>query len=435
MACLFSCRMYNVFTYTSIKTFFWVLLKEILWLLLTLTIIVLVYEEKFYNHEIYYYIPPLDYESIINNSLNSNLDETDNLNIFYKSERNPYIIYYEQLFNIEPYERSTQTVVCKNVLKCEILYYPRILPSKSAQAYIFHLKRYPGIPKQKLPMSRDGRHIWALLQEESPMYCLECLDEEFLNLFNFSSTFNRNSNIPFPLLNMVSLNNITSTIFFVKTTKKNSFLKEISPILYLQSNCKTTTMRDSYIQELMKYISIDSYGKCLNNKMLPSAYKHFGYKYLERNDFLHFVARYKFVIAIENSVCDDYISEKFWRAIHVGVVPIYLGSPTIRDWLPNPKSAIFLEDFPTPKLLITYIDHLMQNDDLYEQYLEHKTKGIVTNQYLTNELKMRPYQTDFELVKKKLECSLCEQLHKCREAPLPSSVINKTHYCPTHIQI
>lgn len=420
--------MYNVFAYIS-----WVLRKETLWLLLSLALSMLVYRENLYNHDIYYYISPFDYELLINNSLKSEIDEKDDS--IYKIERNPHIFYYEKLFNIEPYYRSTLTVTCNKVLKCDISYYPQILPSKSIDAYIFHLKRYPEIPPQKYLVPRYGRHIWALLQEESPMYCKECSDDEFLNLFNFSSTFNRNSNIPFPLLNMISLNNITSKIFFVKTKKKNSFLKEISPILYLQSNCKTKTMRDEYIRELMKYIPIDSYGQCLNNKMLPIAHKEFGYKYLERHDFLHFVARYKFVIAIENSVCDDYITEKFWRAIHVGVVPIYFGSLTIRDWLPNEKSAILLEDFPTPKLLIAYIDNLMQDDDLYEQYLEHKTKGLIRNQYLIKELKMRPYQSDFELVKAKLECLLCEQLYKSREAPLPTRSINKTHYCPTHFDL
>lgn len=428
---LFSSRICNVFTYTSIKTLLRVLLYEILWLLLTLTISVLLYGEKVYSHDIYYYIPPLDYDLIVDSSLNYKLAKTDHLMI-YKSERNPHIIYYEKLFNIEPYERPTQTVICNKVLKCDISYdHNPPITSKSIEAHIVHLKSNPRIPPQKIQILRDRKNIWALLQEESPMYCKECLDEDFLNLFNFSSTFSRNSDLPFPLLNMVSLNNITSKIFFVQTKKKNSFLKEISPILYLQSNCKTTTLRDSYIRELMQYIPIDSYGKCLNNKKLPNAYKHFGYKYLERNDFLHFVARYKFVIAIENSVCDDYITEKFWRAIHVGVVPIYLGSSTIRDWLPNAKSAILFEDFPTPKLLIAYIDNLMQDDDLYEQHLEHKTQGIIRNQYLINELKMRPYQTDFELVKKKLECLLCDQLHKSREAPLPTHIINKTHYCPT----
>lgn len=45
--------------------------------------------------------------------------------------------------------------------------------------------------------------------------------------------------------------------------------------------------------------------------------------------YLQFISKYKFVIAFENAICDDYISEKFWRPLIAGAVPIYFGSPTI----------------------------------------------------------------------------------------------------------
>lgn len=45
---------------------------------------------------------------------------------------------------------------------------------------------------------------------------------------------------------------------------------------------------------------------------------------------MSFLGRYKFMIAIENGVCEDYITEKFWRPLMLGVIPIYFGSPSIR---------------------------------------------------------------------------------------------------------
>lgn len=45
---------------------------------------------------------------------------------------------------------------------------------------------------------------------------------------------------------------------------------------------------------------------------------------------MRFLGRYKFMIAIENGVCEDYITEKFWRPLILGVIPIYFGSPSIR---------------------------------------------------------------------------------------------------------
>ena len=51
---------------------------------------------------------------------------------------------------------------------------------------------------------------------------------------------------------------------------------------------------------------------------------------LYADELQHFLGRYKFIIAYENGVCEDYITEKFWRPLLVGSVPIYYGSPTIR---------------------------------------------------------------------------------------------------------
>merc|ERR1711871_1196018 len=51
---------------------------------------------------------------------------------------------------------------------------------------------------------------------------------------------------------------------------------------------------------------------------------------------------FKFVISIENSKKLGYITEKIWRAIKAGAVPIYYGSRYIFNIF-NPKSIIFLE--------------------------------------------------------------------------------------------
>lgn len=51
---------------------------------------------------------------------------------------------------------------------------------------------------------------------------------------------------------------------------------------------------------------------------------------IQTDELYKFIARYKFVIAYENSACDDYITEKLWRPLMLGVVPIYFGAPNIQ---------------------------------------------------------------------------------------------------------
>lgn len=316
-------------------------------------------------------------------------------------------------------------------LKCNVARYSEETQQKVNVAYVFDPHTWsPHIPL--LPRN-PAIVIRGLLLTESPTFCVECMDKSIIRSFNYSSTYSRYSDVPFPLQWMQSLYNITSKKYYIDTVKKNTFLNKISPILYLQSHCLTSTERDLYVQELMKYQPIDSFGSCLNNRQIPPVLKRdsFYMQKLYSEDVLKFIARYKFVIAIENGVCDDYVTEKFWRAIHAGVVPLYFGSPSIRDWFPNNKSAILLEDFPSPKLLSAHIDKLMQNDNLYEEYLEHKTKGIITNKNLRNEIKARSYQTDIALIIEKFTCFLCEKLHGMNDRAAPHRVINESHFnCP-----
>lgn len=339
---------------------------------------------------------------------------------FIESTKNPAIIWWTQDLNFHP-----QTTQCEK-WKCDVYSGKVILPHNTKTAYIFYGSRTNFFD---LPLPRDQeRHIWGLSLAESPKNARLLTHEKPLNLFNYSSTFSRYSDAPYPLHYMLSLKNITSKKYYVKTSVKNSLLKELSPILYLQSDCDTCTERDRYVIELMKYQRIDSYGRCLKNKDFPSHIQNFNYIYMGKDDenvFLEFVARYKFVISIENGVCEDYVTEKFWRAIHLGVVPIYFGSPTIREWLPNEKSALLIEDFPTPMLLSEHINGLMRDDDLYEEYLEHKTEGKIANSNLLKEIRARPYQTNDETKDLEFVCFMCKKLH---ENQMKENVVTRRHY-------
>lgn len=47
-------------------------------------------------------------------------------------------------------------------------------------------------------------------------------------------------------------------------------------------------------------------------------------------ELMRFIASYKYMIAYENGMCDDYLTEKFWRPLIAGTVPIFFGTPTVK---------------------------------------------------------------------------------------------------------
>ena len=89
-------------------------------------------------------------------------------------------------------------------------------------------------------------------------------------------------------------------------------------------------------------------------------------------EYLFLLAKYKFIIAFENAVCPDYVTEKLWKALQVGAVPIYLGAPNVEEYLPNPGSAVLVKDFDSVEAVAEHVLRLDRDESEYKAYLGHK---------------------------------------------------------------
>ncbi|XP_022110764.1 uncharacterized protein LOC110990203 [Acanthaster planci] len=141
-------------------------------------------------------------------------------------------------------------------------------------------------------------------------------------------------------------------------------------VLWVGSNCKITSWpRLTFVKKLQSYVPVDVYGRCGNLTCKPRTSK--CNKDLVRN--------YKFYLALENSECDEYVSEKTWdKTLLVGVVPIVYGAPRkdYEEFLP-PNSFIYVGDYNTVKELADYLKLLDSRPDLYAKYFEWQYKGHV----------------------------------------------------------
>nr|XP_008525747.1 PREDICTED: alpha-(1,3)-fucosyltransferase 10 isoform X2 [Equus przewalskii]XP_008525748.1 PREDICTED: alpha-(1,3)-fucosyltransferase 10 isoform X2 [Equus przewalskii] len=240
-----------------------------------------------------------------------------------------------------------------------------------------------------LPLPRKAHHDWALFHEESPKNNYKLFHEPVIALFNYTATFSRHSHLPLTTQYLEGIEVLKSLQYLVPLKSKNSLRKRLAPLVYVQSDCDPPSDRDSYVRELMTYIEVDSYGECLRNKDLPQQLKNPAS--MDADGFYRIIAQYKFILAFENAICDDYITEKLWRPLKLGVVPVYYGSPSIADWLPSNRSAILVSEFSHPRELATYIRQLDHDDRLYEAYIEWKLKGEISNQRLLTALRERKW--------------------------------------------
>ena len=125
------------------------------------------------------------------------------------------------------------------------------------------------------------------------------------------------------------------------------------------SRCQSQSSRGSLIRKLLKYVPIDIFGKC-GNLTCP-----------KENRFVdcraHIAAQYKLFFAFENSLCSEYITEKFFRTLNYDIVPVVLGLGDYSKYVPK-SGYINVLDYKSPKELADYLIYLDKNPSEYNKY-------------------------------------------------------------------
>ena len=191
-------------------------------------------------------------------------------------------------------------------------------------------------------------------------------------------------------VSITTILNFPQIFFLLKYIYRLQQEEGLGVAVYVQRDCNPPSDRDSYVKELMKYLPIDSYGPCLNNKQIPKNID--GFAKLSSHSYYQFLGKYKFQIAFENSLCRDYMTEKVFRPLYIGSVPVYFGSDAAQDFMPTNHSIIMVEDFESPKHLAQYLLELNKNDALYDEYLRHKKTKKIENHKLKEILKRQPWK-------------------------------------------
>ena len=131
----------------------------------------------------------------------------------------------------------------------------------------------------------------------------------------------------------------------------------------------------------MTYLHVDSEGKCLNNH--DPQEKGFSDYTGFREAAAEMIARHKFRLVLPNSICDDYIVEKYSQTLQHATIPIFLGAPTGKRYDPGlaagvHPAAIYVEDFASVAELTAYVVAVARNHTEYLQYFEWVGKTAPT---------------------------------------------------------
>jgi alpha-1,4-fucosyltransferase len=85
---------------------------------------------------------------------------------------------------------------------------------------------------------------------------------------------------------------------------------------------------------------------------------------------------YKFVLAIENTMSESYVTEKLYYALDAGSIPIYFGAPNVLDFVP-PNSIIEGYKYSSIQELAKYVKKLAADPVLYAEYHAWRRCGVM----------------------------------------------------------
>ena len=258
-------------------------------------------------------------------------------------------------------ERRVKTLLVLNPFPGEPLPTGRILPGNwnvstnrellpRATAVLFHLPTVDGCWADYLPYKIKGQ-IWIAWSRESGQNFLWLDELDFASLFELKMGYRKTDDILYPYYKYEYKDLLSRS--------RGAKNKE-GDVCVLISSLLDKSGRFGYLSELMCYLPIDSYGKWMQNRLLKGD--------TGRNSKLDLYRKYKFVIAFENAIEEDYVTEKFYDPLLAGSVPVYLGAPNIRDFQPGEHCFVDVNVFDSPKELAGFLKDCCRDDCLYEQF-------------------------------------------------------------------
>jgi len=255
-------------------------------------------------------------------------------------------------------------------------------------------------PITTVPSSKPKGQKWLFnFFYEAPVYgktrVAEQMTQSLSSLADWTMTFRRASDIWSPMAKMVALTE-EEREQLSKTTqnKPQDFAAgRKNLLLWFVSSCSGGRMK--LFQDLAEKLPSDRvhiYGDCGDPSPCPGR---------NESDACHqaLFSKYKFYAAFENSRCKGYITEKFFRPLNEGMVPLVLGGYSTEDYedLAPRGSFVDASSFSSLDSLAQYLRRVDSDDNIYNEFFRWRTAYRVA---------------DPDEVLEGAYCELCQELHK-----------------------
>ncbi|KAH8245405.1 hypothetical protein KR032_009882 [Drosophila birchii] len=255
------------------------------------------------------------------------------------------------------------------VYKCEVTNQHDFLPAVELyDAVVFHsAEMFPLL--EQVPAKRSPRQVYVFALMEPPGETKHRLDDE-QGFYNLTMTYRLDSDVVWSYGQIVDI----ETGAVVAPSPNPSWRKPPVPpyndsaiydlwagkskmAAWFVSHCETISKREVLAENLQDFFPVDIYGKC--GKLSCSRGDPHCDEMLDTD--------YYFYLAFENSLCDDYVTEKLFNALHRNIVPVVFGGADYSRILP-PHSYIDANRFETVADLALHMNYVGGDAEEYASY-------------------------------------------------------------------
>ena len=234
----------------------------------------------------------------------------------------------------------------------------------TADAVIFYI----GIRNERMGNSppvdsqeRNPNQAWIFMSNEPPehYYNMDYMSPSWQNTMNWSCLYRLDSDIPNPYGFLIPSND-SDTLDY-----NSIYERKTRNALWIVSHCHVASARRKYVLEMIENgFDVDILGGCSND----------GQK-IDGDKLQEIIPSYKFFLAFENSLCIDYISEKYFNNYNISWILVVRGGANYNHLLPK-DTYINTADFQNMSSLVNYLLELGNDRDRYTNFLKNKNKYV-----------------------------------------------------------
>ena len=255
----------------------------------------------------------------------------------------------------------------------------KIYAPTDADAVLIQLNKMQSIVHP--PLKTAGQVFVVVEREACPRHKIPLVN--FENVFNWTMTYRRDSDIFYPYGRLVQRTEPLpdKNYSLIYNLKRKS-------VIWFVSHCRTKSRRENYVKELQNYINVDIYGGC-------GTFRCPRHGNGSKDCLSKLEEEYFFRIAFENTYHTDYVTEKLYEHFPSTMIQIVDGSAEYDHIVPD-RTVINAKDFPSPKELAVYLKSVQDDESKYIEYIKRKDRYDVES---LSDQTQRAY------------CQLCSMLH------------------------